>query len=126
MSDGNRRKIVAAIIGLALAIGLGAVSYQLYKASEQRDTGYTYQPADEASVGVVGTSKALAKAYQPKCKNPQNDKDADLCAQWAAVEQVAEANRLTSLNAKMAIASLVATAIATFLLLWTLLGNATN
>jgi hypothetical protein len=114
------RKGVAAIAGITLFGFLSIVAYNLYDAAEQRNASYNYQPSSKARGSVIGITKPHAKEYEPYCQNPQSNEDADLCAQWGAVEQVAESNRLTSLNARMAIASLIATAVATFLLLWTL------
>lgn len=114
------RAIITAILAVLILPPLGYVAYQLYDAAEQRNSSYQYQPAAQPSGSVVGTTKPPAKPYQPKCKNPQSDGDADLCAQWAAVQQVGESNRLASLNAQMAVLSLLATAAATMLLVWTL------
>ena len=114
------RSIIAVVLAAFIFSALGIVAYHFYNAAEQRNSEYDYQPAAKSSGSVTGIAKTPAKAYQPNCKNPQTYENADLCAQWAAVEQVGESNRLTSLNARMAVASLVATAVATFLLLWTL------
>lgn len=116
----NWRAIVASVLAILFFGALGIVAYHFYNAAEQRNADYDYQPAAKPSGGVTGLPKTPAKPYQPDCQNPQKYEAADLCAQWAAVEQVSEANRLSSVNARMAVASLVATAIATFLLLWTL------
>ena len=114
------RAILAAIALIIVLPPLGYTAYQLYDAAKQRNSGYHYQPADQSRGTIVGIPKSPAKAYQPNCNNPQSNSDADLCAQWAAVEQVTESNRLTSLGAQFAVFSLIATAIATGLLVWTL------
>ena len=114
------RLLVAALVGLVF-VGTGStVTYQLYDASQQRQTNYHYQPASQPSLNKPTRGHPVAKGYQPYCQNPQTNENADLCAQWAAVDQVAEANRMSSLNLRFAIASLWATIIATALLLWTL------
>ena len=114
-------RVIIAVIGLAIA-GLGsAVTYQLYDASQQRHSDYHYQPASHPGFQVDVSGKPIATSYQPNCENPQKPESADLCAQWAAVGQVAESNRMASLNLRFAIASLWATAIATVALIWTLI-----
>lgn len=119
MLRGNWRYIFAAV-GLLTLIGLGFIGYQLYQAAEQHDPDYYYQPASHPSVLVSVPAHTPAKSYQPHCQNPQNQGDADLCAQWAAVEQVAESNRLASVNLRLGLGALVFTIIGTWLLLLTL------
>jgi hypothetical protein len=113
------RAIVAAVLAIIILPPLGYTAYQLYNAAEQRNASYQYQPSANPRGTVVGVPKTPAKAYQPNCKNPQSNGDADLCAQWAAVQQVSESNRLISLNTQMAVFSLLATIAATGLLIWT-------
>lgn len=120
MPRGYWRYILAAL-GLVTVAGLGAVTGQLYDASQQRQSDYNYQPASKARFVQILPSQTKPEGYKPHCNNPQTNEDADLCAQWAAVSQVGESNRLASLNLKFAIASLWATFIATLLLLWTLI-----
>lgn len=113
-------RIILAVVGLAI-FGAGLfVTYQLYDASEQQKANYQYQPAGKPGLKELVPGKVMARSYQPYCQNPQKQEDADLCAQWAAVSQVAESNRMASLNLRFALASLWATVIATALLLWTL------
>ena len=114
-------RAILAVVGLALFGAGSAVTYQLYDSSEQRHASYNYQPAGHPSLQVDVRGQAIAKSYQPNCKNPQSGENSDLCAQWAAVDQVTESNRMASLNLRFAIASLWATIIGTALLLWTLI-----
>lgn len=114
-------RYIAAGVGFLILGGLGYAGNKLYQAAEQRDSYYNYQPASKPGKFVIMPDKLPAKGYQPGCENPQNNGDADLCAQWAAVEQVAESNRISSFNLKLSIASLWATVIATFLLIWNLI-----
>ncbi len=120
MSRGNWRYVLAAV-GLLAAVVLGGVTSQLYYASKQRQPTYDYQPVSKARFVKNVPSQPIPEGYQPHCQNPQTDKDADLCAQWAAVQQVTESNRLASLNLKLATFSLWATALATLLLVWNLI-----
>jgi hypothetical protein len=114
-------RALLAIVGLTL-LGVGlAVTYQLYEASEQQQAKYSYQPARHPSFPDSVAGKPPPQPYQPSCNNPQKYENADLCAQWAAVSQVVESNRMASLNLRLAIFSLWATAIATVLLIWTLI-----
>jgi hypothetical protein len=100
--------------------GLGCGGYEFYKAAGQRNATYDYQPSSNARfpIGVKGQPKS--KPYQPNCEQPQNREDADLCAQWAAVSQATEANRLSSLSLQISIGAMVFTIIGTGLLIWTL------
>lgn len=113
-------RIVLAAIGLLVLSGLGYGSYQLYDASEQRQADYRYQPAGKPSLIQFVPTKRIPEGYQPNCQNPQTKEDSDLCAQWGAVQQVAEANRIGSLNVRLTILSLWGTLIATGLLIWNL------
>lgn len=120
MPRGSWRKILAVIFGLTFFGVLAVVAHQLYYAAEQQNAGYSYQPADKARGNIVGISQSPTAASKLYCQNPQNDKAAELCVQWAGVEQVSESNRLTSINTRLGVASLIATAIATLMLIWTL------
>lgn len=113
-------RAAAALFGLGLLLGGGATTYQLLTASEQREGAYRYQPAGQPRLAQTAQGQEVPTGYQPYCLNPDTQGDADLCAQWAAVAQVAEANRLSSLNLQLAVASLWASVIGTALLLWTL------
>jgi hypothetical protein len=114
-------RTILTVVGL-VGLGLGlTVTYQLYDASQQRHSDYHYQPAGHPSRLVDVRGQPIAKSYQPNCENPQGNENSDLCAQWSAVDQVAESNRMASLNLRFAIASLWATAIATAALIWTLI-----
>lgn len=112
-------RLLIAALGLVLLATGSAVTYQLYDASEQDHASYQYQPAAKPHIATVALGKKPAKAYEPNCDNPQGNPDADLCAQWAAVEQVAESNRLTSLNVRLGIFVALLTALGTGLVIWT-------
>ncbi|MEQ9663673.1 MAG: hypothetical protein RLN87_14125 [Parasphingopyxis sp.] len=99
---------------------LAGGGYYLYDASEQRDADYNYQPARDPSLPERVENKPQPEPYQPNCQNPQSREDADLCAQWAAVEQVTEANRLSSRALQLSVGALIFTVIGTGLLVWTL------
>ena len=118
MFRGNWRKLSALIIGL-IALGGLSVAYELYDASEQHQSDYQYQPAAKSHISAPIVGKSPAKAYEPSCQNPQGNSDADLCAQWAAVEQVVESNRLSSLNARLAVFVAFLSTLGTGLLIWT-------
>lgn len=94
--------------------------YQLYEAAQQRDAVYNYQPAESARFPLRVKDKPQPEPYQPNCKQPQSREDADLCAQWAAVSQVTESNRLNSISLRLSIGALIFTIIGTGLLVWTL------
>lgn len=58
-----------------------------------------YQPArDHLEHPLANRSNRLAQPYEPYCDTPRNQDDADLCAQWAAVQAVEESNRLNRLG----------------------------
>jgi hypothetical protein len=119
MSRGHWR-IVASLVGL-ICLSLGSYAgYQLYDAAHQRDASYDYQPAADARFPVMMEGQPKPAEYQPNCKQPNSREDADLCAQWAAVAQVTEANRLASFSLQLSIGALIFTIIGTGLLVWTL------
>ena len=117
------RRTVFVVLGTLTAILLYAC---FYNASEQQSANYHYQPARHQSRVIVLPGKTYPKGYQPNCDNPQSDKDADLCAQWAAVDQVMEANRLASVNVKLALLISVLTFIGTGFVGWTFLEGRTT
>jgi hypothetical protein len=45
-----------------------------------------------------GRQQTPARSYQPNCENPKDREDAELCAQWAAVQANGESNRLSRLS----------------------------
>ena len=117
MPRGYRLLVIA--LGLVL-FGAGSFeTYQLYDASEQEHASYQYQPAAKPHVATLAVGQPPAKGYEPDCQNPNSPTNADLCAQWAAVEQVAESNRLSSLNVRLAVFVALLTAIGTGLVVWT-------
>ena len=119
-----RPRTVVLFLALAtLFAGAGFQLYQLYQAAEQQHANATYQPASKPGFRIGAATKAPTEHYKPSCHNPNTREDADLCAQWAAVEQVAETNRLTSLNNRLTILSFFATIVATIALVLTLLDS---
>lgn len=115
------RNVILALCGIALGALLMCGSYRLYEAGQQHQPGYHYQPAANSKSALTGQRKALARPYEPNCQNPQSNGDSDLCSQWAAVDQAAEANRLSSLNLRFALFSLFFSICGTGLLVWTLM-----
>lgn len=113
-------KILTVIGGLITALASLSVAYQLYDSSEQEHAVYRYQPAEKSRRVIFAPAKLPAAGYQPNCENPNQREDADLCAQWAAVQQVAESNRLTSVNLRLGIFTLILSMLGTWLLVWTL------
>lgn len=114
------RGILFAAFGF-LVLLLGYASYQLYNASEQQHPNYHYQPASHQGRLVVPTGQPEAKGYQPNCYNPQGNSNADLCAQWAAVDQVTESNRLASVNVRLSLFVSLLTLLGTIFVGWTLM-----
>lgn len=117
MSRGNWRAIFAAL-GIAALLGLlTAGYYQLEKADQPSYAEREYQPARSPGLAVtVEEAEIASKPYQPNCQSPKNREDADLCAQWAAVQAVEESNRLTRLAMRvngLEIAAIVVTLIFT-------------
>lgn len=124
MPRGNWRAILATI-GVIAFLGLSVETGKLYYASAQRQSDYNYQPASHTRLDKPMTGEAQPQGYQPHCEDPNTNSDADLCAQWAAVQQVGESNRMASLNLRFTLFSLWATVIATIVLLWTLIETMT-
>ncbi len=118
MSRTSWRYILAAV-GVLVAIGAVYTGKQIYDAAEQQHAHYRYQPARNARQIELVPSNAQPKGYEPDCQNPQGNSNADLCAQWAAVDQVAEANRLSALNVRLALLIAALTVTGTWFLIWT-------
>lgn len=100
------RHILAAIGGLAaLAVITSASLYsyrEFYEPAEYEYPAERYQPARDALEPTFSAKQQpAAKGYDPKCNEPQNRDDADLCAQWSAVRAVHETNRLTRAALKL-------------------------
>ena len=96
--------ILAIVGGLSLwVLGLAAsYSYrEFYKPTEYQYPREPYQPARDATKPVAGKEQPAAKAYDPHCQQPQGHDEADLCAQWGAVQAVSETNRLTRIGLKL-------------------------
>lgn len=117
------RSVFVAFCGVVAAGLILAVAGHLYKASKQHHPNYDYQPAGAPVRHMDAGTQSPAKPYQPYCENPNSNSDADLCAQWAAVDQVAESNRLSSINLRLAIAAMVLTVVATYFLVRTFVEN---
>lgn len=115
----NRWRYLLAIVGLLAAAGVVVESYQIYSAAEQQHVDYRYQPARQARRVILVRSNSEPKGYQPDCQNPQGNSNADLCAQWAAVDQVGEANRLSALNVRLSLFISLLTLAGTWFLVWT-------
>ena len=107
------RKTVAVSVCALLALGAGYTSIQFYEASEQHRAEYRYQPAREPGFHILAPKQTIAPHYKPSCNNPNTNSDADLCAQWAAVDQVTESNRLASINTKLTLFASVLTLLGT-------------
>jgi hypothetical protein len=115
------RRLAALVAVAAVLIALFSwQGYNLYQTSAQQHAKYDYQPASKPGFRINAATKSPTPHYKPSCENPDDREDADLCAQWAAVDQVAEANRLASLNLRLAIFSLLFAIVGTTLLVWTL------
>ena len=95
MLRGYRSAIAATVGGVAL-VALAATGYQILdEAEKQPYSSYEYQPARDHLAPAPGKNpRVTARPYQPYCDNPKERDDADLCAQWAAVQAVEESNRL--------------------------------
>jgi hypothetical protein len=119
-------RYVAVAIGLLLLGLFGYTSYQLYQSGEQQRAQYSYQPARQTGRRVIAPTKTIPKGYQPNCENPDGNSNADLCAQWAAVDQVMESNRLASVNVRLALFISILTLIGTGFVGWTFLETRTT
>lgn len=128
-SIGGNWRYVFAAFGLVLFIGFGFLGYQkLYEAIENGAPEYSYQPArDAVEPHRRVTGEPRSKAYQPQCKNPQDRENSDLCAQWSAVEAVAESNNLVKIGLWLTAIGTAVTLVGTALLLRSLkLGQDAN
>lgn len=114
-----RRIILVALASGLLFIG-GKIYTQLDDAAEQRHSTYQYQPAANPRLPVVARGQPQPQPYQPYCNDPQGNEQADLCAQWAAVEQVSEANRIASTNVRLSLWIMILSFFGTAGLIWTL------
>jgi hypothetical protein len=115
------KNVLVGALALVALSGLVGITYELGRASEQRHLSYRYQPASDPDFLMRPPKKVPLESYKPHCGNPQDNQDAYLCGQWASVEQATEANRISSLNLRFAIASLWAAVISAMLLVWTLI-----
>lgn len=117
MSRGHWRAIFAALGVAAFLALLGAGYYQLEQTEQRPYPERKYQPSRVSGNPVrVEDGKPATGAYDPNCESPNNRDDADLCAQWAAVQEVEESNRLTRLSMRingLEIAAIVVTLIFT-------------
>lgn len=102
MSRGYWRFIVAAVSGLVF-LALSTAGYQiLNEAEEQPYPAYEYQPArDHLPWAAPKYAPVTPIPYEPHCDDPKERDDADLCAQWAAVQAVEESNRLSRIGIRV-------------------------
>jgi hypothetical protein len=119
MSRGAWRNI-SVLIALVVAAALGWQLNQFYQSAEQEHASYSYQPSSKPGFRIDAATKSPTKYYKPSCNNPNTNSDSDLCAQWAAVDQASESNRLSVLNVRLAVFVALLTAIGTYALIWTL------
>jgi len=113
-------RFLLAYFAVSIALSACYATYQLYNAAQQRNANYDYQPASHARFPVTVKGQPKPESYQPNCKQPNSKEDADLCAQWSAVAQVTETNRLASISLQLSIGALIFTIFGTGLLVWTL------
>lgn len=106
----------------AVILGLGYTAFQRFdNLIENSRSDYRYQPARDtvkSRSGVVGSLNSLG--YQPACQNPVVREDSELCAQWSAVEAVAENNELVRVSLWLTAISLIVTTIGTGILIRTI------
>lgn len=114
-------RILLTAAAIMLLGGGGYIGIQLYETARQRSADYQYQPASKPSLPIEVPGKAQSPPYQPNCDYPQKHQDAELCAQWAGVQQAVEANRLASLNDQITVWIVMLTALGTLGLILTLL-----
>lgn len=102
MLRGNRSYVLTAV-GLMALFGLLYAGYEgLDQADKQAYADYKYQPArDHIDPPSDKSPHVTAYPYQPYCDEPKERDDADLCAQWAAVQAVNEGNRLSRLSIRI-------------------------
>lgn len=99
--------------------GLG-VGYKLNEASQDANPNYHYQPANGAGLPEGVPTERQAVPYQPNCQEPHYQSNSDLCAQWSAVEEVRETNRLARYALLLNYVAVFFGAVGTGLLLLTL------
>jgi hypothetical protein len=91
-------KTIAIIAAILLGLGLiGGGAYLLRQGESRMAAQPRYEPARDATYPRAVKGARLG-AYDPACHGPVARDDADLCAQWAAVEAVRDANRLTGMS----------------------------
>lgn len=113
-------KVLVGVLFFGL-LGVGGYVYiSLDDAAEQRHANYDYQPAANPRLPPAMRGQPQPHPYQPYCDNPQGKEQADLCAQWAAVEQASEANRLASANVRLTLWVMLVSFFGTAGLIWTL------
>ena len=111
--------IIFTAVGLAFFGWLAYEIIHFHDATKQRNAEYYYQPATHPGFPEWMEGQPQPKPHQPNCNAPQSREDADLCAQWAAVAEITESNRLTRLSLQLSIGALIFTIIGTGLLIWT-------
>ncbi len=96
MFRGYWRYILAAFAGIALISGT-LVVYGIESAHIDNETTTGYQPARNARLGLpLENAQVTPHAYEPRCYSPKTREDAELCANWSAVDAAEQANRINS------------------------------
>jgi len=95
-------RIALVLAGLAI-IGLLATGYLLLENAENQPyPREQYQPARDANILKPARAPTVpTRPYEPNCRAPQSRDDADLCAQWGAVQAATEGNRLTRIDLRV-------------------------
>jgi len=102
MSSGHWRIILAVLGLISISALLAAGYYQLESSEQQPYAQEKYQPARDARLPVpVKEGEIVSEPYQPNCQAPKSKDDADLCAQWSAVQATTEANRLNRIGLRV-------------------------
>ena len=109
--------MIAIFGGLAIAYTYQRIADETKPSMGSYDA---YQPSRDASAPKRREAGELKPTfYDPHCLIPQNQSDADLCAQWSAVKSVSEGNRLVRISSLIALVtgalSIIATMIGTIL-----------
>ncbi|SEI69053.1 hypothetical protein SAMN05518849_101569 [Sphingobium sp. AP50] len=107
------------VVILAL-LALAHVGIDIFKSANRQEYPVrAYNPARDAIVAAPGKDgKMAAEAHEPYCNAPGNEGDADLCAQWAAVQSVEEGNRLTRISLWVSLGEAIGLTLSLFFTGW--------